>query len=73
MDFGWSNFKIGQKMANGQLLFLALLYNEKTFDGLKLFYELFVFTDCSIRVFYHCRSVWFWQELPVISYCHLPH
>jgi len=25
MDFGWPNVEIGQKMANGQLLFLALL------------------------------------------------
>ena len=24
MDFGWPNAEIGQKMANGQLLFLAL-------------------------------------------------
>jgi len=24
MDFGWPNVEIGQKMANGQLLFLAL-------------------------------------------------
>ena len=24
MDFGWPNVKIGQKMANGRLLFLAL-------------------------------------------------
>jgi len=26
MDFGWPNFEIGQRMANGQLLFLALLF-----------------------------------------------
>ena len=25
MDFGWPNAEIGQKMANGRLLFLALL------------------------------------------------
>ena len=25
MDFGWPNAEIGRKMANGQLLFLALL------------------------------------------------
>ena len=27
MDFGWPNAKIGQKMANGQLLFIALYYH----------------------------------------------
>ena len=26
MDFGWPNAEIGQKMANGPLLFLALCY-----------------------------------------------
>jgi len=26
MDFGWPNVEIGQKIANGQLLFLALRY-----------------------------------------------
>jgi len=26
MDFGWPNVKIGQKMANGQLVLLALFY-----------------------------------------------
>ena len=25
MDFGWPNVEIGRKMANGQLLFLALV------------------------------------------------
>jgi len=25
MDFGWQNVEIGQKIANGQLLFLALI------------------------------------------------
>jgi len=25
MDFGWPNVEVGQKMANGQLLFLALV------------------------------------------------
>ena len=27
MDFGWPNAEIGQKMANGQLLFVALNYS----------------------------------------------
>jgi len=26
MDFGWPNVEIGQKIANGQPLFLALVY-----------------------------------------------
>ena len=26
MDFGWPNAEIGRKMANGRLLFLALIY-----------------------------------------------
>jgi len=34
MDFGWPNVEIGQKMANGQLLFLALHLQEQ-FQGLK--------------------------------------
>jgi len=35
MDFGWPNVKIGQKMANGQLLFLALMYSSKHSDNFK--------------------------------------
>ena len=33
MDFGWPNAEIGQKMANGQLLFLAvyMLYITKAY------------------------------------------
>ena len=29
MDFGWSNAEIGRKMADGQLLFLALGFRSK--------------------------------------------
>jgi len=31
MDFGWPNVEIGKKIANGQQLFLALLFTINSF------------------------------------------
>jgi len=39
MDFGWPNVKIGQKMANGQPLFLALFVLLKSYITQMLEYK----------------------------------
>ena len=46
MDFGWPNVEIGGKMANSQLLFLALEYH--TVYG-KLTFEVENFRSCRVN------------------------